>query len=415
VKILRGKFVLFIIIALGLFLSNNTSATAATTLKRLGRHPYYQPSLTSVQDLKDMIAKHQPDLAAAFAMAGEPSLFDVFERQFPAAPIETIEFHPGDHMQWMLFRKAGKVLVLKDVTWGGQKPFKAYQFSIDKDNNRYTFVVPLACGNLGLRNIRTAPPPQKTEIQPPAPPVEVANQAPECQLQLSAGQVFSGQKITADANASRDPDGRITSVTFAMLDSQGQRVDQKIVNRPPFVAQMTLPAEGTYWIHAIVTDNEGAEVTSPACEKSVRALRRGHPLADVGFFRQFDPGNYVSLRIGYEYRLNESFSLVGLIGGFPKVQGNQGATAFTIDGLLNYRWASRFFAGLGIGGWITGGDQDLDAEESQVELIADIGVRIYGDPEAFNTSLYVEGRSAFDEFDDISKYGRFGIGLRFQF
>lgn len=412
-KILRGKLVL--LIALGVFLSSAGNATSATTLKRLGRHPFYKPSLTSVQNLKDMIETHQPDLAAGFAMAGEPALFDAFKRQFSAARIKSVEFHPGEHMQWMLFRKAKKMRVIRDVTWGGKKPFKAYQFDIDKDGKRYTFVVPLVCGNLGLRDIGATPPEPKAEMQPPAPPVSVANQAPECRLQLSAGKMFSGQLVTADASASSDPDGSIASVTFAMLDSKGQRVEQKTVDKPPFVAQMTLPAEGTYRIRASVTDNAGAQMTSSACEKSVKALRRGHPLADVGFFRQFDPGNYVSLRIGYEYRLNQSFSLVGLIGGFPKVQGNQGASAFTIDGLVNYHWMQRFFAGIGIGGWITGGDQDLDAEDSQVDLIANIGVRIYGDPETFNTSLYIEGRSAFDEFDDISKYGRFGAGLRFQF
>ncbi len=412
-KIMRGTLVL--LIALGVILGSVGNIMAETMLIKLGRHPFYTPSLTSVQDLRDMITTHQADLTTGFAMAGDPSLFDIFKRQFPTAPIESVSFHPGDHMQWMLFRKAGKIRVLRDVTWSGKKPFKAYQFSIDKDSTRYTFVVPLACGNLGLRDIRIVPPTPKTEIQPPAPPVLAANQAPECMLQLSAGQVFSGQMIAADASASKDPDGSITSVTFTMLNSKGKRVDQKTVDRPPFVAQMTLPAEGTYWIHASVTDNAGAEVTSSVCEKSVRALRRGHPLADVGIFRQFDPGNYVSLRIGYEYRLNESFSLVGLIGGFPKVQGNQGNSAFTIDGLLNYRWKPRFFAGLGIGGWITNGDRSLDSEDSQPDLVANVGVRIYGDPEAFNSSLYIEGRSAFDEFNEIGKYGRFGVGLRFQF
>lgn len=410
---MKGKFVLWM--ALVFLISSAGGATAATTLKKLGIHPFYQPSCTSAQDLQHMIATHEADLATGFAMAGAPGLFEAFKHQFPSVQIKSVTFQPGEHMQWMLFRKAQKVRVLRDVTWGGKKPFQAYQFDIDQDGRRYTFVVPSICGNLGLKEVGAVPSAPKAAQQPVSPPAPVANQAPVCRLQLSSGQVFSGQQVTADASASSDPDGSIVSVTFAMVDAQGRSMDQKTVDKPPFVAQMTLPAEGAYRIRATVTDNAGAQVTSSACEKSVHALRRGHPLADIGFFRQFDPGNYVALRVGYEYRLNESLSLVGLIGGFPQVQGNQGASAFTVDGLLNYRWAQRFFAGVGIGGWITGGDQDLDAEDSQVDMIANIGVRIYGDPEAFNTSLYIEGRSAFDEFDDISKYGRFGVGLRFQF
>ncbi len=412
-KTMRGKLVL--LMALGVLLSSAGSAAAATTLKKLGAHPFYKPSLNSVQDLQDMVAAHQADLSSGFAMAGEASLFEAFQQQFPTVQINSVEFQPGERLQWMLYRRAKKVRVLKDVTWGGKKPFKAYQFAIEKDGRRYTFVVPLICGNLGLKGVGAVPPAPQAAQAPPPPPAPVPNQPPVCRLQLSAERVFSGQQVAADAGDSNDPDGSIASVTFVMLDDKGQRVDQKTVDKPPFVAQMVLPAQGTYRLRATVTDNAGAQVTSSACEKSVRALRRGFPLADVGFFRQFDPGNYVALRIGYEYRLSESLSLVGLIGGFPQVQGNQGASAFTIDGLVNYRWMQRFFAGIGIGGWITGGDQDLDAEDSQVDLVANVGVRVFGDPEAFNTSLYIEGRSAFDEFDDLSKYGRFGVGLRFQF
>ena len=64
---------------------------------------------------------------------------------------------------------------------------------------------------------------------------------------------------------------------------------------------------------------------------------------------------------------------------------------------------------------ITNGNQDLDGEDSQVDLIAGLGAMVYGEPEKFNTSVFFEVRSAFDEMNDMGRYGRFGVGVRCRF
>ncbi len=396
---------------IGVLIMGVAGAGAATTLKRLGRHPFYKPPLTSVADLQKMVKEQQADLSSGFAKAGEPALFKAFQQQFPEAQITPVTFGYGETMRWMLFKKGGKIRVLRDVTWGGKDPFDAYQFTVDMDGRRYVFVVPLVCGNLGLREVTPAPAPRAAAPPPPPP----ANKNPQCLLSVSPQQVFSGQQITADASGSSDPDGRIASVKFALLDPAGNTVDEKTVTAPPFVQQIIVPGSGNYRVVATVTDDAGASLTSPQCEQQVAAVRRGQFIGDVGFFRQFDPQNYLSLRVGYEYYLNESFSLLGLVGGFPTLTGSDGAGAFTFDALANYHFAQRFFAGIGVGGWITNGDQDLDAEDSQADLIVNVGVRVYGEPHTFNTAIYFEARSAFDEFDDIDKYGRFGVGVRLGF
>ncbi len=408
---MKTKIALFSMI--GMLVVGVAAAGAATTLKRLGRHPFYKPPLTSIADLQKMVDERQADLSHGFAKAGEPALFKAFQEQFPQAAITAVKFAYGETLRWMLFKKGGKVRVLRDVIWHGKDPFDAFQFSIDMDGRRYVFVVPLRCGNLGLKEVGAAPAPEKAAAPPP-PPAPV-NQDPLCALSVSPQRLFSGQQITADASGSTDPDGNIASVKFALIDPAGNTVDEKTVAAPPFVQQMTVPGSGNYRVVATVTDDKGASATSPQCEQQVAVERRGQFIGDVGFFRQFDPQNYLALRVGYEYYLNESFSLLGLVGGFPTLTGNDGAGAFTFDALANYHFAQRFFAGIGVGGWITNGDQDLDAEDSQADMIVNVGVRVYGEPHAFNTSVYFEARSAFDEFDDIDKYGRFGVGLRFGF
>jgi hypothetical protein len=83
--------------------------------------------------------------------------------------------------------------------------------------------------------------------------------------------------------------------------------------------------------------------------------------------------------------------------------------------LGEYSFGSRYFIDLGLGAWITDGDDDLPTENSQVDLVAGVGARVYGEPEDFNASLFVELRSAFDELDEMDEYGRFGAGVRFRF
>lgn len=137
-------------------------------------------------------------------------------------------------------------------------------------------------------------------------------------------------------------------------------------------------------------------------------------IIDVGYSHQFDPAHYLFARFGLEYAFNENWSVLGLIGASPHIAGSDGKSAFIADVLAEYSF-SRWYIDLGVGAWITNGDSDMDDEDSQVDLIAAVGARIFGEPDEFNTSLFFEVRSAPDELSDIKDYGRFGLGVRFRF
>lgn len=145
----------------------------------------------------------------------------------------------------------------------------------------------------------------------------------------------------------------------------------------------------------------------PPPAKVVPPPRKWFPVIDVAYYRQFDPANYVGLRAGVEYKFNPHVSVMGLLGGMAKVQGDDGESQAVVDVLLNF-YVDRFFVGLG-GGYRFGSD------DNHFDIVADIGARVYGDPQAFNVSLFLEGRIAVDETDDISTYSRFGFGVRIKF
>ena len=392
-----------------LLLCSVSMVQAATTLMEIGRSPFHQPPLTSPADLITMVQTKAAEVEKGFALAGRSDLYEPFMAQLPGADIQTVNFEKGSYFEWMFYKKKGKgsVKVVRDVTWGNDKTFPGFQFDITQDNVIYTFVVPLGCGNVALMSGRTVEP-------VPAAPVVVApppNQAPQCGMTVSSVRAFCGEIITVDASGSTDSDGDIAKMTIAFVDDQGQVVSEKVIDGG-LVAQVPVPC-GTNKLKVTLEDNDGAVSEPSQCVADVTGMKRIRGIADVGYYRQFDPAHYLFGRVGLEYLLNEDWSLLGLIGGAGQIGGYDGDHALLIDALAEYKFASRYFVDFGVGGWITDGNQDLDTEDSQLDGILGFGARVYGEPDAFNVSLFAEVRSAFDE--NLYEYGRFGVGVRFRF
>ena len=313
------------LLALVLAFSMAQSAQAITTL---GRHPFYQPPLQSVGDLYTMVAEEKDQIKIGLRAAGLRPVYDSFMEQIGTAEIREVEYQKGTELQWMFFRRNGNgpLRLDKGVVWESDTPFQGYEFDIDHEGERYTFVVPLACGNLALMGVGPIP----------AEPVAAAP------------------------------------------------VEQ--------------PAE------------------EPAPAPVVEAAPKAMPwVADVGLLYQVDPATYLIARIGYEYFLSDNVSALGMVGVAPKLEGTDGESAFIIEGYLNYYFNEKWYTGLGLGGWFTDGDDDIDGEDSDLDVILNIGTEIYEKPDAFKMGLYVEMRSAVDELDDLDLYGQVGAGVRFKF
>ncbi len=302
---------------------------AATTMTVLGDNPFHNPPLQTVDDLRSVMMEAKEEVEKGLRLAGYPELYQPLMDQFPRMEITTVEYQKGETFAWMLYKRKGKgkVRVMKDMTWGGEKPFTGYEFYIDHNGMRYTFTVPLACANLALKNAALAPAVRPVE---PAP---------------------------------------------------------------------------------VTTAPTPAKDVTPAVAENVSPLSY---VADIGYLHQQDPANYIFTRVGFDYMLNERISVLAMLGGAPKVDGSDGKSAATVDIIGQYNW-SCFYAGLGLGAWITSGDSKLEAEDDDLDVIANIGYRFCGKAGTLSTSIFLEARSGVDELDDFSKYGRYGVGLRVNF
>lgn len=383
-------------------------ANASTTLTEIGRSPFHQPPLKTKEDLTSMLKAKNPEVAKGFALAGRSDLYEPFMDQITKTKVELVQFPKGTKMEWMFYKKKGKgtVRIAKDVTWANKKPFPGFQFSVDKAGKRYVFVIPLGCGNVALMGESKIP---EVVVAPPVP-----NKPPQCGMTVTPAKAYCGENVTVDARSSKDPDGSIAKMTIAVVDGSGKTVSSKVVDGKTLMGQVALPC-GTNTLKVTLTDDKGMEASSPACATQVTGINRVRFVGDIGAFYMFDPSTNVFARGGVEYKFNDQWSVLGLIGWAPEIHGKDGASAGLIDVLGEYSFASRYFVDLGVGGWLTNGDQDLKGENSQLDMIAGFGARVFGEPEQFNGSLFFEARSAFDEFDEFGKYGRLGIGMRFRF
>ncbi len=393
---------LLLLFGLCLVLACASSAFAAVTLKRLADHPFYRPPLATEADLRAMVEKSGADIQAGFEKAGYGDLYPEFVAQFPEAKVETIQVAPGEHLNWMLFRRkgTGPVAAVKDVTWGGEAAFDAFSFTIDKDGQRFQFVVPYVCGNLSLLNIGAVPPPP--------------NQDPVCTMNISGGEVKCGEKIVVDATGSTDPDGTIAKVIFRLVDASNQVVAEQVDTEAPFIQEFTVPCESEqYTVKVVVVDANGAESSPADCTQTVTvAKKKGGPIVDLGYAHQFDPADYFFGRVGYEHFFTDKVSVIGAIGGFARFEGDDGGSAFIADALVNYYVTEKMFVGGGVGLWI--GDDDTSDDDTEVDLIANMGYQVHESAGGLKTSLFFEGRCEADELVS-SLATRLGMGVRFQF
>ena len=370
-----SRYRLFVVLIVCLAMGVASSASAASTWKRLGANPFHRPPLSSEADLKGLVKNQSADLKAGFTLAGYPDLYPAFMDQFPAAKIDTVKIAPGDTFVWLVFKKksSGRVMVRKDVTWKGAAPFEGYHFSIDKDGKRYAFVVPYACGNVALRSV--APIPAPVAVAPPPPAPVAPAPAP-----VAAPPVAVAPPPPPVAVAPPPPPP----------PAPAPEAPKPVVVAAPVPAPV--PA---------------APAPPPPPPPPPVAKPHGGPLFDVGLSYQPDPANYAFGRVGYEFPLADRLYVVGLVGGFLRWKGNTGGDAFIADAMLDYHWMGNVSTGLGAGYW--------SGNDGQIDLIANVGYRLSGGPVGSYRSLFIEARLPSNNLENAYDYGRFGMGMRFGF
>ena len=284
-----------------------------------------------------MMYKEKDQIKIGLRAVGLRPVYDSLMAQIGTAEVRTVSYAKGTTLEWMFFRRNGNGPLRIDnmVVWESETPFVGFEFDVDHEGQRYTFTVPMVCGNFAL--LKSGDIPVVAAVTPAPPPTPM----------------------------------------------------EKVQEPPVAAAPVVVPEKKTFGF-----------------------------IADLGYYRQFDPANYLLVRGGVEKFLGETTSIAAMIGAAPKLDGTDGTSAIVLDVFFNV-YMSSVYMGVGIGGWITDGDThelvEEDSEDSDVDLILNLGAKVYEKPDAMTLSVFLEARSAFDELDEAKEYGYFGGGLRFQF
>ncbi|MEI6667058.1 MAG: cell envelope integrity protein TolA [Acidobacteriota bacterium] len=136
-------------------LAAQTGGDNYKTLTKLGGGTRFDVPLKDSKTVQKWIAKKrsQEGVKQVLDKAGLASISqNVIDMLTKADPeqVKDTEFQPGGTLVWMAFRFAGKPDIVRNVKWGGKKPFAGFTFVIDDLNQTYTFIVPKPCSNLAL-------------------------------------------------------------------------------------------------------------------------------------------------------------------------------------------------------------------------------------------------------------------------
>lgn len=153
----------------------------AFAIDHLGTNTFYAPPMHEVNDLYTMVQKEKYQIKIGLRAEGLRSIYEDFMEQIKTTEIREVQYPTGTHLQWMFFRKngTGPLRIDKDVTWDADTPFTGFEFTIDSNGNRYTFVVPEKCGNLALKGVSAIPAVAPTPAPAPAPTPVVEKPAPQ--------------------------------------------------------------------------------------------------------------------------------------------------------------------------------------------------------------------------------------------
>jgi len=331
---MKKRLILFVLALCFIFGIN--SVYAAQKLKRLGRSPFYKGNLTlTADDVSSIIFEYAKDLKTGFGKSGAIALYSPFMAQLKPGALEEVNIYPGETLMWMIYKRGKRIKVVNDVEWDGKKPFTAFRYVVNHNDNAYEFIIPKICINVALKSITVVPQrevPVAAVVIPPA----VSDEAP---LPTPVAPPTTAARVVA----------------------------------PP-------PPKNCFFV------------------------------GDVGGLRMDPPPEtfHLPLRAGYMCKVAEQLAVVGLVGGAPLLSGCGDRPAILGDVILAFYPISRFFIGGGAGFWHT-------SEKTRGDAVVKTGFHLTENVNAPNVVLYLEGRSAFDEFDRLSEDGRFGGGLQLHF
>lgn len=383
------------VLAFGLTLPASAAAQGDNykTLTRLGGGSRFDAPLKDVKAVQKWVAKKraQKGISDVMEKAGiaqlTPTVIDILTKADPAQLKET-DFQPGNTMVWMAFRRGGnKPDIVRNVKWGGKKPFQGYSFVIDDMVNTYTFIVPKPCSNLSL--VSSEPSREKARLD--------AEKAEKDRLERERLEKERAAKEAARLEAERRERERLEKERL-----EKERLEKERIEKERIAAEEA--------------DKARVEAARVAAEQQAR-----WDVFGAGFFgkerrtREEDASLYSTLcsplagvKFGAEYKASPNFKIAPAIGGAINFEDSSFSSVFAeVEGNL-FSSNGRSFAGVGFGVWdFTHGDY------VNASFLVHAGQQIWGNTQNDKLFFVGEGRLFLGAENGLDNNYQFWFGLRF--
>lgn len=354
---------------------------------------FYGPVPTS-DALRAMMARSgmASDIQAVFEAAGLGHLgAEAVQTLTAATGLRNVTVPVGTRLEWMALRERGKPDIIRDLRWGGNAAFEAYEFSLDDGNRGYTFVVPTACANLSLMTVGPSPKAAEAARLAELKRAEDAKRAAEMDAARKAEEARKAEAARKAEEARRAEEAR--KAEEARVADEARRAED--ARQAAEAAERDRRAKVDVFLAALggkerrlrETETRGVTVENGVCA----------PL--------------VGGKAGLDLRLGTSGWRLAPGLGFAVNTDETGDSSLFGEVELNY-WvpSEKGFIGTGVGAW------DLTHSDTLAATwLLHAGVELGRTGDDVRWLVVGEGRLFLDQLDAIENNYQFWAGLRIVF
>ncbi|GMR24031.1 MAG: hypothetical protein BMS9Abin37_2520 [Acidobacteriota bacterium] len=239
-------FVVFMTAALG----STAFGQEYTDIRTLGTsNAVFKPGPQTRADLQRMFSDHRADYEKVLRDTNWPGNPDDLFNAVANGDFSEAQYPVGHTFEWMAVRKRGVVQATGRIRWAGRNPFEAFEIRFESNGQEHRFLIPKACGNLSLIQMRDAGPPALTAI--PRVNVQSPNQC-------------TSTNVTVDVTIPGMPEGASLEVTLTRPSGQRETLNPSRAGGG-YRWEGQLADAGAYTFSATVT--RGSERTQTVTER----------------------------------------------------------------------------------------------------------------------------------------------------
>ncbi len=181
-----------------------------TDIRRLGTsNAISRPGPQSGEELKRVFQTNRADYERVLREASWPGNAEHLFRAVESGSFSEASYPVGHTFEWMAVRRRGVAQPSPPIRWAGADPFAAFEIRFESNDRAHRFLVPKACGNLALVDMREVEPPSTRVPEPPA-------------LRVQSPSSCTGANVSVDVSVPGGiPEGG--RLQLAMLHPDGRR------------------------------------------------------------------------------------------------------------------------------------------------------------------------------------------------